>query len=614
MASRVNITFPGNLPTVEDITDLRAVPSYDLDAKAAYLAQGGAVYGDGAGGIYSFDPGSNATDNDTTIIKPIDRTPMQFGRWVLSAGSGGGQGDISVATLAELKAADAKGTVSLTETGNEGFFVWTDGDYTGQADDINIVKQDGTALSAGAWVRQTDSSISTQATLPVTGALLQRRPLGVKSSETFTITDFGVIADTDYDNPEDNTAALAAMEAELLTLSNNGAMIALDVPAGRYSYATSPNWAIQGLMIRCSPGVEFHCTGAGIVMNFDGAARSSFAGLIGMMKLTGSPIVRGNATSTDGMRLRSVHHSIIDADIRDVTVAGLRCNWTVCNEYTIRCSGNFIGGMSPIPSIGIYLDDDGDPAHVVGGCTFYNPIIEGVLSYGIWVESATRNVFVQGTSEGNGGGVYLSATASLNDFYGLDMEVNSDIDVYSVGTRNNFFSLLCTNKAEFFGTLDRVQGGVFNILTVGGSAVRTMIRDVSYASNAGAFSNTGTATQITSLYNSTTASFDSDVEYTPKQEVRVFSGGGGNDLRIASAAYLTGGLPGNTVYFKVGGAHQFYNGGILNVSFDSNAIGFFGSAPVVKPTGTPAAATDLASAIALVNALRSTILGYNLAS
>lgn len=39
-------------------------------------------------------------------------------------------------------------------------FTWTLGNFTGLADDINIVKQDDTALTVGAWVRQAATSIS----------------------------------------------------------------------------------------------------------------------------------------------------------------------------------------------------------------------------------------------------------------------------------------------------------------------------------------------------------------------------------------------------------------------------------------------------------------------
>lgn len=56
-----------------------------------------------------------------------------------------------------------------------GEFAWTLGDYTGQADDVNIIESDNEPLSVGAWVRQAAASI---AYTPPPGAMLvdlQRR-------------------------------------------------------------------------------------------------------------------------------------------------------------------------------------------------------------------------------------------------------------------------------------------------------------------------------------------------------------------------------------------------------------------------------------------------------
>lgn len=46
----------------------------------------------------------------------------------------------------------------------------------------------------------------------------------------------------------------------------------------------------------------------------------------------------------------------------------------------------------------------------------------------------------------------------------------------------------------------------------------------------------------------------------------------------------------------------------------ADKIGFYGAAPVVRPGGTPAAAADLATAIALVNSLRTALLALGLVS
>jgi hypothetical protein len=66
-------------------------------------------------------------------------------------------------TLGALKASPVtEGTSFLVQDAavDDGAFFWTLGNYTGQADDINIIKADSTALSVGAWVRQSIDSIA----------------------------------------------------------------------------------------------------------------------------------------------------------------------------------------------------------------------------------------------------------------------------------------------------------------------------------------------------------------------------------------------------------------------------------------------------------------------
>lgn len=54
--------------------------------------------------------------------------------------------------------------------------------------------------------------------------------------------------------------------------------------------------------------------------------------------------------------------------------------------------------------------------------------------------------------------------------------------------------------------------------------------------------------------------------------------------------------------------------GSLRFDGGSGRLGFYGATPVVKPTGTPPASTDLATAIALANDLRSKLVAIGLIS
>lgn len=66
-------------------------------------------------------------------------------------------------SISDLKQSNvSEGTAFLVQDLSvaNGVFFWTPGNYAGQADETNIIKADSIALSVGAWVRQSGSSIS----------------------------------------------------------------------------------------------------------------------------------------------------------------------------------------------------------------------------------------------------------------------------------------------------------------------------------------------------------------------------------------------------------------------------------------------------------------------
>lgn len=62
------------------------------------------------------------------------------------------------ADLVSLKAALVTDVARIYD---HAVFKWTTGDYTGQADDVNIIESDNAALTVGAWVRQLAANIQT---------------------------------------------------------------------------------------------------------------------------------------------------------------------------------------------------------------------------------------------------------------------------------------------------------------------------------------------------------------------------------------------------------------------------------------------------------------------
>lgn len=87
----VNVTFPGNLAQVTSANDLRGIPTSLLASHILYLVND-------LGGLFAYDPGSNAADDNKDVIRPADKVSAQVGRWLrqangLGAGPKGDKGD-----------------------------------------------------------------------------------------------------------------------------------------------------------------------------------------------------------------------------------------------------------------------------------------------------------------------------------------------------------------------------------------------------------------------------------------------------------------------------------------------------------------------------------------
>lgn len=66
-----------------------------------------------------------------------------------------GAANSTFATIADLRAAaTANLSAILTQTGVQGVYQWTPGNFVGQVDDRQVIKSNAYALTAGAWVRQ----------------------------------------------------------------------------------------------------------------------------------------------------------------------------------------------------------------------------------------------------------------------------------------------------------------------------------------------------------------------------------------------------------------------------------------------------------------------------
>jgi hypothetical protein len=113
------------------------------------------------------------TETGETVQAELDRRPWQSN------------------TLSALKALPATGTAELSDPALPGTFFWTPGDFTGQADDTNIIKADSTALSVGAWVRQAADAVTFQQS----GSGAVTRNAQDKARDFVSVLDYGAVGD-----------------------------------------------------------------------------------------------------------------------------------------------------------------------------------------------------------------------------------------------------------------------------------------------------------------------------------------------------------------------------------------------------------------------------------
>lgn len=305
-------------------------------------------------------------------------------------------------------------------------------------------------------------------------------------------------------------------------------------PPGTYKYTTSPNWAFDNADIRAEGVVLLKCTGTGNALVFDAGTLTNQR--VYNVSFRGQFIVEGNASGKNGVYIRSVHHSRIEARVQGCgpTYAAHRIEFSVCSEYWLTASGNekVVGTSTPagagigfvlgcVPKYGLYLTAR-NAFEQVSDNIFYNPVHEGVTSDGWYLFGAIMNKFIGGTSEANSGrGVYLSNSdnvtypgdpvrakdfASLyNLFLGCDFEVNAGGDIADDGIGNVFQGCYSDSSITFGTTAIRsvLRDGTCNNLTINTGAVGIKVLDVNYANNAGIFTDNGTSTVIRALWNNT---------------------------------------------------------------------------------------------------------------
>lgn len=389
--------------------------------------------------------------------------------------------------------------------------------------------------------------------------------------------DFGIKGD----DSTDNSTALAALATYASGLTATATTCRVHFPAGIYRATTFPNFAIAGLHLDCAPGVIFKHMGTGVAMFFDGGATG--AG-VENVTVTGYPLVQGNPSgaTTICVDFRAFHRSSVQMAARDASTAGFRSRFAVCTNFDLRLSPIGQPAFVVAPTSG-FLMDQRVTGEQTSACTLRNPIFEGVSGYGLNLASATQCEIIGGTSEANGGGIFVSGSSTGNTIRGLDCEINTTADIFCQGLYNRFVNVLSSTTSTIAGQTNTVVGGRWN--TVLSSGIDNRFENVLYSTNAGSFTESGSGTIKRSVRNATTNLLDIDVNANSQAYIYIDGASGFRQVRGSADKLVVAGSANDTVDYKFGAAqHQFWVNNFKNFSLGSQAMGFYGATPVVQPS------------------------------
>jgi len=259
-------------------------------------------------------------------------------------------------------------------------------------------------------------------------------------------------------------------------------------PAGRYLYSASPNWAIDHAEIVAEGTVYLRNTGTGNSVIIDGGA--AVGGVFGLrFGHTNKFIVEGSAASQNGVYCRSILQGSklgFQVNGAGTTYAGMLVEFAVCAEIDITVSNNVQGfGWYSRPATGLKLTQRG-VGELCSYCLFLSPIIEGLSSVGVNLDYAMGNIFHGGTIEGIASvGMLLTANAIKNKVIGTDFEVNTDHDIYCLGSKNEFVGINTEKQITLDGTAlqNRVLGGSHSSIVATAATVNNLVASLTYNQN-----------------------------------------------------------------------------------------------------------------------------------
>lgn len=285
------------------------------------------------------------------------------------------------------------------------------------------------------------------------------------------------------DGVTDDTAALQAVRDYVASQAQPPKVI---FPAGIYKYSVSPNWAISDIIVEAEGEVRLRYTGTGNAVILDAGEVTGLAWHINFGKF----LVECPSTAQNAVFVRGIHSSTIRVKVlgAGTDYAGLRTEWCVCTDFDdYVCSNNHEGWyLGAKPKYGIFIDKRELQPVGTGGytswCSFRNPKIEG-CQIGIHIERGQGNSFYSGTSEGHSQtGIVLSANAIYSKFFGIDLEANTNYDIYCLGKENEFYGCDSTGTHVFEGYArdNVIIGGSHNAITFNTNTYGNILQNIKY--------------------------------------------------------------------------------------------------------------------------------------
>jgi hypothetical protein len=155
--------------------------------------------------------------------------------------------------------------------------------------------------------------------------------------------------------------------------------------------------------------------------------------------------ISGTANATDGILSMAAHRSILrNIRVKNFPTSIMRVKSAVCNYYEQLVGSGADSVMTVFTMDGIILDRRGALEHA-SDCILDNPIIEGMYGYGLRLVYSDKVMTRGGTSEGNGGGIYVGPNSQENTIDGLDMEINAALtSSFSASTSGSTLTLTST--------------------------------------------------------------------------------------------------------------------------------------------------------------------------